>query len=452
MLGFESIGSAIIIAYDGDPILTTDAWINDSAYFGSWAHDYEIPRAQMDAITRAKFHWFSHGHPDHLNVESLPALSGGQFLLSDHFGGRIRRDVEGLGYNVCLLKDWQWMQLSDRIRICSAANHNQDSILLIEIGKTLVINANDSPDYGASMHIRRIAKNYENVYFCALNGWGGADMLNLFDATGRKLTDVNERRRAIAPRAQRSAMVHGAQFAIPFSGFHRYQREDSAWANTLIPELDDYLTDPLPTGPQMLPAFIRVNAENGDITKIHAERNPLELKKPEAFGDNWSDPMVAEDVAKIDAYFKAREHLAGAFGFIEVILGGKSHVVDLNPGRRDRGISLEAPRNSFMTCVEHQIFDDLLIGNYMKVTLHGTESLYPDFSPYVAKYGDNGQARSRRELRRYFLHYLLRDPIALTLQQMSTNSEWIFRAVVPSESALFKRAKKYYYQIGSRRR
>ena len=50
MLGFESIGSAILIAYDGVPVLTTDAWINDDAYFGSWTHDYAIPAEQMDAI------------------------------------------------------------------------------------------------------------------------------------------------------------------------------------------------------------------------------------------------------------------------------------------------------------------------------------------------------------------------------------------------------------------
>ena len=44
-----------------------------------------------------------------------------------------------------------------------------------------------------------------------------------------------------------------------------------------------------------------------------------------------------------------------------------------------------------MTCIEYEIFDDLLIGNYMKTTLHGdVAGLYPDFSPYVAKFADNG--------------------------------------------------------------
>jgi hypothetical protein len=405
----------------------------------------------MDAIKRAKYHWFSHGHPDHLNVTSLPMLSAGQFLLSDHYGGRVSRDLEGMGYRLRILKDREWVQLSDRVKVYSIANKNQDSILLIDVGGTLVVNTNDSPDYGASVHIKRIAKNYKNVFYCALHGWGGADMLNLFTPDGRKLTDPQEKRRAIAPRIQRSAMIHGANYAIPFSGFHMYQREDSVWANPLIPELGDYLSDALPVGPQVIPAFARVNAQTGEISDLAPPRNLIHPKKPEEFGDNWSDPLTAEDIPKIDAYFKAREHLADNFGFIEVKFGGKSHTVDLNPNLRAKGISFEAPRASFMTCLEYEIFDDLLIGNFMKTTLHGVESLYPEFSPYVAKYGDNGGAKSKAELSRYFLHYFLRDPLVSTLTQVTTGSEQILRALVPENSALFRSAKKFYYSLGTKR-
>jgi hypothetical protein len=63
-------------------------------------------------------------------------------------------------------------------------------------------------------------------YFCAgsrfgakpqLHGWGGADMLNLFDPSGRKLTSIAEKRRPIAPRSQTSARTMGARKVIPFS-------------------------------------------------------------------------------------------------------------------------------------------------------------------------------------------------------------------------------------------
>jgi L-ascorbate metabolism protein UlaG (beta-lactamase superfamily) len=72
---FETAGNAIVIAYDDKPVLTTDPWINADAYFGSWAHDYEIAPLQIQAIRDAEYHWFSHGHPDHLNIASLPMLT-----------------------------------------------------------------------------------------------------------------------------------------------------------------------------------------------------------------------------------------------------------------------------------------------------------------------------------------------------------------------------------------
>jgi hypothetical protein len=452
MLGFDSIGSATLIAYDGEPVLTTDAWINDDAYFGSWGHDYSIPPEQMDAIRRAKFHWFSHGHPDHLNIESLPLLTGGQILLSDHHGGRIKRDLEGMGHKVRVLKDHEWVQLSPRIKVYTIANVNQDSIILIDVGGTLIVNTNDSPDFGASMHVRRIAKNYRNVYYFALHGWGGADMMNLFDPDGRKLVDLAERRRPIAPRAQRAAMMYGAHYVTPFSGFHVYQRDDSAWANALIPELEDYQSSARQTGPRMLPSFIRINAENNEVREIKPPRNELKVRPASDFGDNWSDPLTKEDAVKIDAYFKARAHLRDSFGFIEVKMGGKSHTVDLNPALRKQGLTFEAPRTSFMTCLEYEIFDDLLIGNFMKTTLHGgVDGLYPDFSPYVAKYADNGGAKSKSELSSYFLHYFLRDPVASIFKKVSTGSEDIIRTLLPADSGLFRTAKNFYYQFGARR-
>jgi hypothetical protein len=88
---FETIGNAIVIAYDDRPILTTDPWVSDDAYFGSWTHDYEIPTCQLQMIRDAKYHWFSHGHPDHLNVDALPLLTKGEFLVSDHYGQRLYR-------------------------------------------------------------------------------------------------------------------------------------------------------------------------------------------------------------------------------------------------------------------------------------------------------------------------------------------------------------------------
>ena len=69
MFGFETIGNATLIVYDGSPVLVTDPWISGDAYFGSWGLSHEIPAAQRDAIRRSRYCWLSHAHPDHTSID-----------------------------------------------------------------------------------------------------------------------------------------------------------------------------------------------------------------------------------------------------------------------------------------------------------------------------------------------------------------------------------------------
>lgn len=447
MLGFETIGSATVIAYDGAPVLTTDPWINEDAYFGSWSHDYAIPSAQRDAIGRARFHWFSHGHPDHLNVVSLPALSGAQLLLADHYGGRIRRDLEEQGYDVRVLRDREWVRLSPNVKVLSIANANQDSCLLVDVGGHLVINLNDAPDLGWSRFIRAIAKEYRHSYLLKLTGWSGADMANFFRPDGTRLYTAEHFRSPIAPRFQNEAVRYGARAVIPFSSFHRYQRADSVWANELVPELSDYGAGARADWPPVLPAFVRVDCVTDEIAELRPPRLPQACRPPEEFGDDWSEPLEADEKARLEAYFRRKEVLSRHFGFLSFRVGGKEHAIDLNPQLRDKGITFEAPRNSLMTAVDYEIFDDMLIGNFMRTTLHGVEGLYPEFSPNVAKYGDNGGAQSLQELAAYHRHYRSRDPLGYWFAWAETTGESVFRRAVREDSALFRTAKKFYWTL-----
>ena len=172
-----------------------------------------------------------------------------------------------------------------------------------------------------------------------------------------------------------------------------------------MPELADYQSDALPNAPQMLPAFVRVDCDTDAIATLEPRRSTLALRTPAECGDSWSDPLETEDKRKVIQYFRARESLHDHFGFIEVQAGGSSVTVDLNRRFRNREISFEAPRNSLMAAIEHEVFDDMLIGNFMRTTLHGVDGLYPHFTPYVAKYADNAGAKSKAELRSYFGHY-----------------------------------------------
>ena len=68
----------------------------------------------------------------------------------------------------------------------------------------------------------------------------------------------------------------------------------------------------------------------------------------------------------------------------------------------------------------------------MKTKLINVPSLYPDFTPYVTKYGDNGMARSKDELKKYFEYY-----------KFSSANYWLDFLKIKSENIIRSKIEKY---------
>lgn len=129
-VGFETIGNATLICHDKTPVLATDPWLVGHAYFGSWRMSNEVPQEQMESVQACEYIWISHGHPDHLSIQSLNLVKDKTILLPDHVGGRIARDLTKLGFNVTVLKDRVWTQLSPRIHVWCVSDYKQYAVLL----------------------------------------------------------------------------------------------------------------------------------------------------------------------------------------------------------------------------------------------------------------------------------------------------------------------------------
>lgn len=412
-LGFETIGNATLIAYDRIPVLVTDPWLSGSAYFGSWGLSHEIPSAQRDAIAKCSFVWLSHGHPDHLDAASLPLLAGKQILLPDHVGGRIANELQAAGHQVTILKDRQWFKLSDKIRIVCIADYNQDAVLLIDIGGRLVIDTNDASDRGWGRFVRKVAASFPISFLLAISGYGDADMINFVDRDGDRIIPAAARKNPVGRVIARKTEAFGVRYFIPFSSMHRYQRTDSIWANEYVTELEDYGRGFDSKQSKLLPAFIRYDCTSDRWVELHPDVSSLHLLTPQECGDDWSEPLERGDIEKIQNYFRPIEHLYSFLDFIQFSVGGTSASVSFRSRDLNRGIVFEVPRHSLMKAVEYEVFDDLLIGNFMRTTLHGTWKepfLYPDFNPVVPKYADNGRAKSQGEVDEYFAEYRRRAP------------------------------------------
>ncbi len=435
MIGFETIGNATLTAFDdGKSILSTDPWIDGHPYFGSWGHKYRIPKEQVNNIKNAQYIWLSHGHPDHIDGKSFHYFEGSTLLIPDHYGDRIF-NYFSKKYECIKVKSNTWMQLSQNIRIKSYADWFQDASLLVEIlGKDIIFNQNDGNSMGWGKTIRNSLKGYQNRFLLKAVAYGDADMINIYDADGKFVRPQAANKPDIPRQYKRLMKKWDCNLAIPFSAEHKYVRDDAIHMNKYLSHLfEDHKPFKNEAG-ELLPVYLRWDSEKSTYITIEVEENDSEIITADSIGDNRSDELDAKDKLDLERYFKTFAKLPKQFGVIGFRVGNKDFEVKLS--NKKPQILFEAPRKSLMSSVRNEIFDDMLIGNFMKTTLVGVQSLYPHFTPYVGKYGDNGLARSESELQAYFDYYKM-NSADYWRDMMMFKTEQIVREFVSPGSSLY---------------
>ncbi len=465
MIGFETIGNATVTCIDDVPILTTDPWTGGDAYFGSWAMLHEIPRAQLENIQRAQYMWLSHGHPDHVHAASLDRLANKKILLPNHVGGRMHSDFTKAGFDVRILEDRTWVPLSKNIRVMCISDYHQDAVLLIDVGGRLVVNVNDAVERGWGRFVKKIISEYRTSFLLKLFGYGDVDMINVLDENGSKLIPPPPTSSPEAKRYWDSYLNEKISFwtnyfqttyMIPFSSFHRYQRDDSVWCQEYVTPLSAIAKAQTGGGCEQLPAFIRYDCEKDDYQRLDPPENGGGVAEAASFGDVWSEPLERDEIAKLTKYFQSIEFLADKIDSLCFVVGGREHRIELHAPRTGplftgRSITFEVPRASLMSAVAYEIFDDLLIGNFMKTTLHGNwgtalapNVLYPYFTPWIVRYADNAQVKTHDELREYFSVYRKRAPFDYLLHRLEHEGVQKLRSLIRPNSPLFHTATRAY--------
>ena len=454
---FETLSNAAILVYEnGRPLLATDPWLFGTCYFGSWALDHPLSEAQIDTMQRAEYYWISHGHPDHLHHASLATLPRGKrVLLPDHYSSEIADSLRADGFDVTVLQYRKWFALSPGVRVMCIDNMNQDAILLIEAGDSLLVNLNDSPLCGEAGFIRGLVRQHkkDKTYLMALCAVD-ADMFNFVDEAGNSLAGPpDERKRGMIWQTARIAKTLGVGTFCVSSSQHIYVRSDSVWANPHRIAWSDIRTHWHIPEIRIVEPFVTVDLTTGSVTPNHPEQTSDESQiTTQTADDDWNEKLSSEEWQKVEAFMRKFELVRRYLDFVTFTVGGESRQVALNPlggkpANKLRGIEFIVPRRSLMETVTWGYFDDLLIGNFMKTRLINTQ-LYPRFSPLVAKLGGNAKVYTRPEYLRFLGRYFRRNPTgtASALLSIELNQVWVPWIRRAAEGIGVKRPLKYLYR------
>jgi hypothetical protein len=442
MLGFETIGNATLIVHDGKPLLATDPWLGGSCYFGSWTLPYEIPEAQRQSIIDCQYVWLSHGHPDHIHSESLENLRNCKILVPDHFGSRVYEDLSTAGFDVTVLVSGQSLKLSDRVSICSFADFHQDAALVVKIGNTVVANLNDCSPEGFywSRQVRRLLEQGRPSFLLKKTTYRDADMTNFFDDDDVRI-EPDIRHDYISMILKFWCDLLHPDFFIPFSHFHFFQRSDSSWANKFVETDMAFTSETPPKKTEILQAFVRYDVTNDNVTSLNPQRQKLEIHPPEEFGDSWSDDLTTDDKSDIERYFKRAELIHKDINFVTIRAGNSETTVELTGGRFLRGLIIETPRNSFCEALRHEVFDDILIGNFAKFRLVGDwngPETYPYLQPTLPRFVDNGRAYTEDTFADYREHYRKSAPRDFAINALQRSLQMKVRPMMEKHPRIFK--------------
>ena len=211
---------------------------------------------------------------------------------------------------------------------------------------------------------------------------------------------------------------------------HRYRRTDSAWADEYTTPIDAHAVGFASSHAEILPAFIRYDCVRDHTERIEPQATSATLHDPGEFGDDWDEPLRHDDVAAIDRYFAAISTLRGHVDAVTFRVGGVDHTVRTGSGS-GREVRFETPRASLRSVIDWEIFDDLLIGNFTRTTLLGDwarNDLSRHFTPYVAKYADNGRAKTPAARRAYEVDYFRRAPLDMLRYRLSMRAQTALRS------------------------
>jgi hypothetical protein len=243
-------------------------------------------------------------------------------------------------------------------------------------------------------------------------------MFNLVDASGQRVIDPPEQRKpGMVWALARIIESLGVGAYVSSASQHIYVRQDAVWANPYRVGWDDvvgYWTRP--TIPIIEP-FIKMNLDTGEYERKHpAQTSDVSQITDTNADDDWTVRLTEPEWATLTRFFTEIEILRPNLDAVDIGVAGETRRIWIDPIARTkpedrlRVIIFRAAAHSLMAAVKLGYFDAILIGNFMTTELRNT-TLYPHFSPIVAKLAGASGVRTFKAWRKFRWRYFRRNPI-----------------------------------------
>ncbi len=300
----EYISHACLLIETEDLKIVTDPWFEGPAYCGQW-HVFPRP-VNVDKLSDVDVILISHGHEDHLHeptLESLPK-SARVFYPYSFFGGA-KEFIESMGFSqVTEAVAYKTYRISPKTYLTYLLN-SHDSIMVIESGGKVLINANDAlhsyPREVIDFFVSEIKQKWRDidVLFC---GFGGAGYLpNTMHLDGKNDRDVGMVREQLFAH-NFCHVVAGLQpkVAVPFAADFALLGENQTWINDVrfprskmrryfyqyfagdgyAPEIFDMYSGDVLEGEELRPSspYRQAIPENGNLEQLLQEQYAKEVE------------------------------------------------------------------------------------------------------------------------------------------------------------------------------
>lgn len=335
MFDIRNISHACLKYQVDDVVLLTDPWIVDEPIKSNVIYKFPPQHAStLEACESVTHVYISHTHEDHFHIPSILNLPRSiKLIVSDYdFAPHqcernlvLLKTLKNLGFtNIQVLKPWQWVELSSRMRVClipSAESRHMDwenSGLAVEVDGHLSLNMNDN--IVDDQLCNEISEFFGTVHMYFIQTAGLSTFPACFDMTDEEKQNALRSKTNNFSLHDRVVKLVNPEYLIPYAGDFGWfgEFEDLTFNSRLTPlplldhlaELESVKTSLFEPGDVITiknrnPEFHRINTIDWDDPRKFYET--VKRRYEPLFSEidaRWTDSKVIDYQEHVRAYFE----------------------------------------------------------------------------------------------------------------------------------------------------